>query len=246
MNLHSLSGQLHKWIGLVIGLQVLFWIGGGAVMTWIPIEEVRSEHNIAATNPVPIRPEEIRVSAAQAIEAAEVEAERIELIRVLGQVHYLLHPVRGRPVLVDASTGEQVSPLRGVTARQIAEADFLPDAKPSDPVWTAERSAEYRGSLPVWQVAMNDDEGTNLYVSPYSGAITARRSDTWRLYDFFWMLHIMDYENRSDFNNPLVVWSSIIAVVLTVTGGVLLFFRIRKRDIAFLRRRKSAPETPSE
>ena len=38
------STQIHKWVALVIGLQVLFWVGGGLVMTAIPIETVRSEH----------------------------------------------------------------------------------------------------------------------------------------------------------------------------------------------------------
>ena len=37
MKVLKLSTQLHKWIALVVGLQVLFWVGGGLVMTAIPI-----------------------------------------------------------------------------------------------------------------------------------------------------------------------------------------------------------------
>lgn len=46
------STQIHKWVGLVVGLQVLFWVGGGLVMTAIPIEAVRSEHRLKAAAPV--------------------------------------------------------------------------------------------------------------------------------------------------------------------------------------------------
>ncbi|WP_045318782.1 MULTISPECIES: hypothetical protein [Brevundimonas] len=54
MKVLRLSTQLHKWIALVVGLQVLFWVGGGLVMTAIPIETVRGEHRAAELNPVPL------------------------------------------------------------------------------------------------------------------------------------------------------------------------------------------------
>ena len=41
------SLQLHKWLALVVGVQVLFWVAGGVVMTAIPIEKVRGEHHKA-------------------------------------------------------------------------------------------------------------------------------------------------------------------------------------------------------
>ena len=37
-----------------------------------------------------------------------------------------------------------------------------------------------------------------------SGEVTAVRHDRWRLFDWFWMLHIMDYDERSDFSTPLL------------------------------------------
>ncbi len=39
--------RIHKWVALVVGLQVLAWVGGGLGMTLMPIEQVRSEHTIA-------------------------------------------------------------------------------------------------------------------------------------------------------------------------------------------------------
>ena len=64
----------------------------------------------------------------------------------------------------------------------------------------------------------------------------ARRNDVWRLYDFFWMLHIMDYRERSNFNHPLVIAASAGAVLLTLTGLVLLIPWIRR---SLFRRRSS-------
>ena len=54
MKVLKLSTQLHKWIALVVGLQVLFWVGGGLVMTAIPIETVRGEHRAVELKPDPL------------------------------------------------------------------------------------------------------------------------------------------------------------------------------------------------
>jgi hypothetical protein len=66
-------------------------------------------------------------------------------------------------------------------------------------------------------------------VSAQNGQVVARRTDIWRLYDFFWMLHIMDYRGRVDFNHPLLIGASALALVLAATGCWLLFYRIRVR-----------------
>ena len=56
-------------------------------------------------------------------------------------------------------------------------------------------------------------------------ALVARRSATWRIYDFLWSLHIMDYSERDNFNNPLVITAAVIAFALAVSGFVLLYLR---------------------
>ncbi|MEK7729860.1 MAG: hypothetical protein AAB354_15740, partial [candidate division KSB1 bacterium] len=44
MALSKLTRALHKWLSLFVGLQVLAWVVGGLVMSYFPIEKVRSEH----------------------------------------------------------------------------------------------------------------------------------------------------------------------------------------------------------
>ena len=53
--------------------------------------------------------------------------------------------------------------------------------------------SEYRGALPAWRVDFEDGEGRSIYVAADTGAVTARRSTLWRVYDFLWGLHIMDW-----------------------------------------------------
>ena len=34
---------VHKWIGIIIGIQIVLWVAGGLVMSAFPIELVRGE-----------------------------------------------------------------------------------------------------------------------------------------------------------------------------------------------------------
>lgn len=47
--------KLHKWLGVVIGLQLLLWTASGVYFAWIPIDEVRGRHQ-AARAPAPLEP----------------------------------------------------------------------------------------------------------------------------------------------------------------------------------------------
>ena len=77
----------------------------------------------------------------------------------------------------------------------------------------------------MWQVVFDDGDSSHLYVSPLTGKVVARRSSTWRVYDFLWSLHIMDYRDRDDFNNWLVVIAAAVALAMTVSGMVILAYR---------------------
>ncbi|MDH4260266.1 MAG: PepSY domain-containing protein, partial [Gammaproteobacteria bacterium] len=75
----------------------------------------------------------------------------------------------------------------------------------------------------------NDPRKTTIYVSSTTGQVIARRNDIWRLYDFFWMLHIMDYRERVNFNHALLIGASALALGLAASGFWLLFYRVRLR-----------------
>ena len=247
INLHRFSTLVHKWMGLLIGLQVLLWIAGGVVMSWFAIQEVRGEHNINLAEVVPLPADEALLPVSQILAAAGQPAASISLRRLADRLVYDLEEPRLDPdagprdvpnhALFDAKTGQRLSPLPAETALVLAMADFSGAADPDAPQLLEAHNLEYRGKLPVWRVALNDGEDTRLYVSPQTGRIVARRNAVWRLYDFFWMLHIMDYENRTNFNNPLLIFFSITAFFFAITGIVLIFYRFTGRDFTWLRRR---------
>ncbi len=228
MRAHKIFSKVHKWVGLLVGLQFLCWTMGGVVMTWIPIETVRGEHNIAEQPPL------------------LVEAMKLEhLLTRIGNpqvVSLTTRAVGGVPAVVvrdgggvrgiyALETAEKLNPVQEDMALAIARADFAGQAgQLSAQLIEATPPNDYRGSLPVWRIEMGDADGTVLYVSPDRARVVARRTDVWRFYDFFWMLHIMDYGTRDNFNNPLVMTAAGTGLLFVFSGFGLIYFRFRRRD----------------
>jgi len=84
-------------------------------------------------------------------------------------------------------------------------------------------------SAPLWQVNFDDDLNSRFYIDPNTGSVLRVRTDTWRLFDFMWMLHIMDYKDRSNFNTPWLIAFSGSAFLFTLTGIALLYKRFKPK-----------------
>ena len=150
----------------------------------------------------------------------------VRLKSFLGRPTYEVTGANGI-ALFSAETGARISPISEEQAREIAKSDFSGD----DEIIAVERMTnppnEYRGATPVWRVSFDDGLNTRLYISPDTGEISARRNQVWRLYDFFWMLHIMDYGEREDFNNPLIRAASATGLLFALSGTFLIITRLR-------------------
>ncbi|KCZ51216.1 PepSY domain-containing protein [Hyphomonas pacifica] len=219
--------RVHKWLALLIGLQVFLWLLGGLVMSALPIERVRSEHNIAEHPALELSPASL-ISLQQATDAAGLAViDEATLGGLAGAPVWRLKSGT-QTVLVSAEDGTRLTPLPEQLARTIAEDDFAPDIPVKSVQLMEKPPSEYGPGGPVWQIVFQDKEDTRLYVDPESGIVRARRSSTWRLFDFFWRLHVMDYDDGADFNHPLLIASALLGVLVSVAGLVILFFRMRR------------------
>ncbi len=218
--------SVHKWIGLVVGVQVLVWMLSGAVMSFFPIEKVRGEDNIAHQEPLRLDGLAGLIAPDAAASAAGGGATAITLTGLAGEPVYEVKTAGGATSLVDARTGAVISPISEALARRIAEADFAGDLAAVSADYVTAEGGDYRGRLPAWRVQFADDDDTRIYVAAHDGRVAARRNGTWRLYDFFWMLHIMDYETREDFNTPLLVIASLLGLAVALSGIALLWWSV--------------------
>ena len=197
-------------------------------MSFLPIEKVRGEHLVdrAAVNPMP---KAMRFAdPARVLASTETPVEAITF-RMLGNRPVAeLNTTKGTR-LFDAETGAAIGPVNADQAATIALAAWRGATKPSTTTMrVTEESSEYRGDLPAWRVALADPDNTAVYVVAGNGRISAVRTGTWRLYDFFWGLHIMDWKSHENFNTPWMLAAAIFALSTVLFGVALLVHRFTR------------------
>ena len=222
--------KIHRWLGLVVGIQLLLWTVGGLFFSLNPIAKVRGETE--APEPQPLEFDAPPASPAAALTElvrlhARAEIQTVALRPHLdAAVYEITFVADGEPhwALANATTGELRSTVDQGEAEVIARQAYALDTPIADVtlVTEAPSGSEYRERpLPAYRISFDDSLGTRLYISVERGVVTARRNDRWRLFDFLWMLHIMDYQNRDNFNTLLLQAVSALGLVTVLSGFVL-------------------------
>lgn len=220
--------KLHKWVALIVGLQLLLWTVSGLMFAWLDHHAVSGEHLAHPQAPVTL-PDAAVVEPQQFLaEYADREISEVRLQTVGTDLVYRIEH-DGGVELRRASDGA-VLPIDESTARALATAYYTGDGQLTTLVRHAEPTLETRKFGPSWQASFDDAAGTSVYVDARDGALLTARSDTWRVFDFFWMLHTMDYTGRDDFNNPLVILAGTAALWIALTGLLLIFRVFRRTD----------------
>jgi uncharacterized iron-regulated membrane protein len=225
--------RVHRWLGLFIGIQFVLWTVGGLYFSWTDLDEVHGDHLMHHPGAVPAEAATVAPGAAIAALRARGPVDSVavlELASVLGRPTYrVMYHAGGAPRhdLVDATTGVVRGALSREEAVQAARAAYRGSAPVTRVSYLTADSVgghhEFRGQpLPAWAVRFGDEEGATAYVPAELGQVLRIRNDQWRLFDFLWMLHTMDYQGRDDFNNVVLRAFSVLGLV-TVASGFFLF-----------------------
>lgn len=219
--------KLHKWVGLLITLQFTLWMGSGLVMSLLD-RDAREGHHHRAQHEHKPWPAGL-LSPSQVLATAKQPVQMIETAWVLERPVYRLTDKK-RSWLVDAADGQPVV-VDAALALALARADYVGNGNAGVPERLDAPTLEVRGHpAPIWRVDFSDEDNTTLYVSGQDGRILERRNDSWRLWDIAWMLHIMDYTGRQDFNNPLVIVMSSAGLWIALSGFWLLVASLHWRE----------------
>ena len=104
----------------------------------------------------------------------------------------------------------------------------------NDPIASARLITDIPGEIrgrtpPLWRVEFDHWDKPTLYLSPVTGELLSRRHELWRIFDFVWMLHIMDYDERENVNNPLLRIFTWGAVLMALSGIWLLLHSFHRK-----------------
>lgn len=201
MNRNFSIRKIHRYLSIFIAIQLLLWTISGIYFAFNKIELIRGEQYRLPLD------KEFRIFT-------RLDQQIIEE-NINGIKTYITYP-----------DGKKINVLTQEEALVIAK--IKTSLIPINATLITEDSAgsEYRGRpLPLYKISTDTKDKINIYVNPMTGDILSIRSDSWRIWDFFWALHIMDYKDRENINNILLKIFSILALVTSVSGIVLFFSR---------------------
>ena len=232
--------KLHKWLGLIVGLQVLLWTISGLIFAWLDHHEVSAEHSVHTPDPAVLTPSMSLVEPASwSSGLASGEILEIRLTSFLDKWVWRIE-TRSGTTLHSATSGEQLRLTEDLVG-ELAQRQYVGDGRLASVAFHPASTMETRDSGATWEARFDDERGTTLYFSADDGRLVEARNDPWRLFDFFWMLHTMDYLGRDNFNNPLVITVGFAALWLALSGALLLLRSFRRQDFAFLLKWRRPP-----
>lgn len=233
--IHLFIRRSHRYLGVILGIQFLFWTVGGLYFSWTNIDEIHGDFQ--HKNPPLLSTSANLISPSTAFTTNAIKADSIQslqLVTLLNKHYYLIKffsNQHSKTLLADATTGKLKPPVSKDEAVQIAAQSFngTPLLKTIEYITEVSRHDEYREKpLPAWKVTFQHPTNTNIYVSALQGKVETFRNSKWRLFDLLWMFHTMDYRGRDNINNWVLRAFSIFGLITIISGFALYLVSTRR------------------
>lgn len=240
----------HRYLGLLLGIQFLLWTIGGIYFSWSDIDEIHGDHHKSA--PPLLRADYQLVSPQKVLDALRekhpfLAIVSLQLVDILGEpVYQLVYLEKAgigetpQRVLADAVTGKVRGLIQEKEAIAIANSRFNETAEVESVQYltSVPDHHEYRESpLPAYAIRFAHPSRTTVYVASELGTIQSFRNQKWRVFDFLWMLHTMDYATRDNFGNLLLRVFSVFGLITIISGFILFYLssptfrKLRKKAV---------------
>ena len=210
----------HKYLSLVISIQLLLWTISGIYFAFNKIELVRGEQYLIEQNHSKLNLKEVESS---------FSAKNVNFVRRLDE--WIIKVETDSGFSYTDLQGQNLDELNSEEVREVVRLSTNLTPLMAQRIDKPEIRAEFRGrNLPIFKVATSTTDNINVYVDAFTGEVTAIRSDSWRIWDFLWGAHIIDYSERENINNFLIKILSILALLSSLSGIVLFFktFKFKK------------------
>lgn len=215
-----------------VGLQFLIWSLTGLYMVSLDIHFIHGE-SLQKSEKEQVTLNTVSYSITDLVTAFPT-AKSITLTKVLGRQVYQLQvsePAK-QWLIVDAKTGALLPEINQEQAINMAQQAYsqldnvstvqLISSKQEIP---SELSPRH---LPVWQVNFDHYLSPTFYISQQTGNIVTKRHNLWRLFDWMWRFHIMDYDDGENVANWFLLLIALMGMLSALAGAILTYKRIFK------------------
>jgi hypothetical protein len=209
----------HRWLGISLSILFVVWFASGIVMMYARMPELDPAERLARLAPINFA--SVRVAPGDVV----AEASRFTLTTFEGRPVYRIAAGRTQYV-VFADTGEALAPVTPERALRLGRAfvggdpaKVRYDARLEDAdQWTF----SVRGQMPMHRLAVDDAEGTRLYVAERSGEVVMKTTSSGRTWGYlgavFHWLYFTSLRRDGALWNNVIVWTSIAGTVMALAG----------------------------
>jgi hypothetical protein len=226
----------HRYLGIALGLAMAAWCLSGVVMMYVGYPALPVSARMKALAPLDLHGGFALPDVAFA-DDARFDSFQLEM---LGAAPVLrLRSVDGVRQLLDLKTGKALPRVNTETALQVAQTYVPPAGQARTP--SLERLVDYDqwtlegvspAERPLYRIALNDSDGTLLYVSSVSGRAVQIATSRERFWNWLGAVPHWLYFARLRHNvrlwSQVVIWTSLLGCFLTLSGiylGVQRFVR---------------------
>lgn len=257
-SLQIIIKQSHKWLALIVFIQLLLWVCSGFLLARIDHSlatgQLTKLSNKAASDIAENEAKEL-VNINEVLAKIE-HAESIHLELLVDQWVYNVQHKKGSHdymesdfSILDAKTGSVVLITEEI-ARQIALSSYNREGlnKPLSALGATFYDADIpelpQEQNPTWEIIVNDALNTKIMINAQTGDLIAHVNDKTFLRNLLFKLHFMDYANEGSFNNIFSKLFALFTLVLSFTGIYWLYELVKDKQFSipsgllFIARRK--------
>lgn len=237
---------IHRWLGIGLGLFVLLWFLSGLVMLFVAYPQLTQAERLNRLDSLQLQ--QVKLSAAQAwvLTGKQGQPESIRLaMRGHRPTYYFLQHGQWLAIWADANNvAPNVAPGESIPDESIqvskAEAinaaeQYQGQAKATEALlldhdqWSI--SSSLNGHRPLYRVALDDADATELYVSSHTGEVVldtqgAERAWNWLGSVIHWV-YFTPLRMERELWRQVVLWLAFAGVALASLGLWLGVQRIR-------------------
>jgi uncharacterized iron-regulated membrane protein len=218
----------HRYLGIGLSLLAIMWFATGITMMYVGgMPRLTPELRLERLPSLDLS--RVRLTPSEAAEKAGGRG-RAQLLTVMERPAYR---IGGATVFAD--TGEVLEPVSRAQAKAIASRFMRVPEERITHLATLNRADQWtlgQGALPLHKFAVDDEDGTQLYVQPRSGEVTTLTTRKSRGLAWISTIPHWLYFTALRTNQPVwyrtVVWTSAAVCLLAVLGLALGFTQFRK------------------
>lgn len=221
MKFSKLNRKIHRYLGIIIGIQFLFWTISGLYFSWTNLDDIHGDTFRLENKPIYF--DNLLLS----LKISLPKIKSLEIRNINDLPFYWVND----SILVNAKNGKFKNGISKTEAIQIANRNVVPSLKIEkvELLEHVSKKDEYRNKkIPVYKISYHGNDNVVAYISKEDGKFQSIRHDRWRIFDFLWMTHTMDYEGKDNINNLTLRIFSVFGLFTTLSG-FLLFFTSNKK-----------------